>query len=216
MATIEMHEDRLPRAHGPQIVFLLLTTLFALGIAGTALTVSRYQHLVQLDRSVQTRWIAVEEAYQQRADLAPGLVDTVRGTAGLERQAVSQVTKARIDLQPGPATAPTTDDGLTQFEADQNELGVALAYLAVKIDAHPALAMNPKVRSITAAMETTNQRIAEQRDAFNEAANTFNSARGRFPDNLVASLFGTRFSKKATFRAQERPPEPAGFGAGNG
>jgi len=58
-------------------------------------------------------------------------------------------------------------------------------------------------RDLMVQLEGTENRIAVERMRFNEAAQTFNTARNRFPTVVMAGMFGRRFAEKAYFKAQD-------------
>lgn len=209
-AGMHVHQDRLPRARGPQIVFLLLTTLFALSLGTSALVVSRYGDLLALDHTVQSRWTEVDEAYQRRADLAPSVVDRVEGVGGEARAQAELVREAYARLQPAPAVAPTASEGLARYQQAHEALGQAMAAALAVGEASPKLAASADVRALRGQLEGAEAELAALRERFNEAARTFNAARKGFPNSTVAALFGTRFAKKAELgpAAPARPATP--------
>jgi LemA protein len=66
---------------------------------------------------------------------------------------------------------------------------------------YPNLKANENFRDLQAQLEGTENRIAVARNAFNEAAKAYNILIRKFPNNLVAALFG--FGPKAYFEADE-------------
>src|SRR5215469_7391465 len=54
-----------------------------------------YNRLVRLRNRVQNAWSDVDVQLKRRHDLVPGLVETVRGYMGHERQTLEAVTSAR-------------------------------------------------------------------------------------------------------------------------
>ena len=65
---------------------------------------------------------------------------------------------------------------------------------------YPDLKANQNFLDLQAQLEGTENRITTERMKFNEAAKQFNTEIRRFPDNIVASMFG--FEKKGYFEAQ--------------
>lgn len=160
-----------------------------------------YNRMVVSDEYVQASWAQVENVYQRRADLIPNLVETVKGYAAHESETLESVVAAR-----SKATQVTVDptsltpEALSQFNAAQGELSTALGRLLLIKESYPELKANQNFLELQAQLEGTENRIATERMKFNEAAQAFNTGIRKFPDNIIASMFG--FEKKAYFEAQ--------------
>jgi LemA protein len=184
-------------ALGCLVVLILLIGIVVLAGVGT------YNSLVSLDQKVLAQWGQVENQYQRRADLVPNLVETVKGAADFERETFTAVTEARakvgqIQIQPGQLTP----DALAQFQQAQDGLSSALSRLLVVVEKYPELKATQNFRDLQAQLESTENRIAQERRVFNETAQAFNTKRMRFPTVLIAGLFGERFKEKPFFKAQ--------------
>lgn len=177
----------------------------------TALSFSScgYNTLVDLEENVKGKWAQVENAYQRRADLIPNLVNTVKGAADFEQETLTQVIEARAK-----ATSITVDpDNLTPeaihaFQQSQDALSQSLGRLLVSVERYPELKANQNFLELQAQLEGTENRISTERRAFNEATQAYNSAVRRFPNNIMAGIFG--FKQKGYFTAEsgaERAPE---------
>ena len=182
-------------------------------IAGVALIavlgvscVGSYNKLVGLSQAVDGQWAQVENAYQRRADLVPNLVETVKGAANFEKSTMIAVTEARARV--GQASAQASDkivndpEAMKRFQQAQDQLSSALSRLLVVSEAYPDLKATANFRDLQAQLEGTENRIAVERMRFNEAAQTFNTARNSFPTVLIAGMFGSRFAEKTYFKAQ--------------
>ncbi len=171
---------------------------------------SSYNSLVGMDEGVKAAWSQVENVYQRRADLIPNLVKTVEGASNFERETLTQVIEARskataIQLTPEALADP---QALSRFQQAQDALGSALSRLLAVSEAYPELKANQNYLQLQDELAGTENRIAVERKRFNEAAQTFNTARRRFPTVLIAGLLG--FKEKAYFQASpgaDRPPE---------
>jgi LemA protein len=160
-----------------------------------------YNRLVGLQEGVDAAWSQVENVYQRRADLIPNLVETVKGAAQFEQDTFTQVTEARskagqISFQQAP-----TPEQLQQYQAAQGELSAALSRLMVVVERYPELRATEAFRDLQSQLEGTENRIAVERNRFNQVARDYNTARRRFPTNLLAGVLG--FDAKAYFEAQE-------------
>ena len=160
-----------------------------------------YNQMVVSDESVQAAWAQVENVYQRRADLIPNLVETVKGYAAHESATLENVVAARAKAtQVTVDPSDLTPEALAQFNQAQDELSAALGRLLMIQENYPDLKANQNFLELQAQLEGTENRIATERMKFNEAAQAFNTGIRRFPDNIIASMFG--FEKKAYFEAQ--------------
>ena len=66
---------------------------------------------------------------------------------------------------------------------------------------YPDLKANENFRDLQAQLEGTENRIAVARQLFNETAKSYNKTIRRFPNNILAGMFG--FEKKPYFEAEE-------------
>ena len=160
-----------------------------------------YNQMVVSDEHVQASWSQVENVYQRRADLIPNLVATVKGYAAHESETREGVVAARAKAtQVTVDPADLTPEALEQFNQAQGELSAALGRLLLIQENYPDLKANQNFMELQAQLEGTENRIATERMKYNEAAQAFNTGIRRFPDNIVASIFG--FEKKGYFEAQ--------------
>ena len=157
--------------------------------------------MVTAEENVTTAWSQVENQYQRRSDLIPNLVATVKGYAEHESQVFENVTEARARATQMTLSENATPEQLAAFQAAQGELSQALGRLLALAENYPNLKANENFRDLQAQLEGTENRIAVARNAFNEAAKAYNILIRKFPNNLVAGLFG--FGQKAYFEADE-------------
>ena len=185
--------------------------LWALSVA-TAMVLSGcgYNDFQTRDEQVKSAWAEVLNQYQRRADLIPNLVQTVQGYAAQERDVLIGVTNARAKATSIQATPEMVNDpaAMARFAQAQGELSGALSRLLVTVENYPQLKSDALFRDLQAQLEGTENRITVERMRFNEVAQAYNTARLRFPTNLMAGMFG--FKEKPYFRSapgSERAPE---------
>ena len=177
------------------IVVVALVAGLAFWLAG------KYNAIVTEEENVTTACSQVENQYQRRSDLIPNLVATVKGYAEHESQVFENVTEARARATQMTLSEDATPEQLAAFQAAQGELSQALGRLLALAENYPNLKANENFRDLQAQLEGTENRIAVARNAFNEAAKAYNILIRKFPNNLVAGLFG--FGPKAYFEADE-------------
>jgi LemA protein len=179
-------------------VLVLFVIIVGFSIVGT------YNSLVTLDQSVSSQWAQVENVYQRRADLVPNLVETVKGAAAFEKDTFTAVTEARakvgqVKLDAGSVNNP---EAFAKFQQAQDGLGAALSRLLVVVEKYPELTATQNFRDLQVQLEGTENRIAVERQRFNETAQAFNTKRNKFPTVMIVGFFGDKFKEKAYFKAQ--------------
>jgi len=169
-----------------------------------------YNRLVGLSQEVDKQWAQVQNVYQRRADLVPNLVNTVAGAANFEKSTLTEITNARASVgqvKINPGTAPSDPQKLAEFEQAQSKLSGALSRLLVVVERYPELRANANFRDLQAQLEGTENRIAVERQKFNEVTQSYNTAVKSMPAALYAGAMG--FHPKPYFQATagaERPP----------
>lgn len=160
-----------------------------------------YNNMVTQEEQVKTAWSQVENQYQRRLDLIPNLVNTVKGYASHEQETLEGVVNARAAAtQTKIDPSNLTPEALQQFQSTQSELSSALSRLMVVVERYPELKANQNFLELQAQLEGTENRIAVERQRFNETAQGYNTNIRRFPNNMLAGMFG--FFPKAYFSAE--------------
>jgi len=193
-----------------------LGVLVVLALVVGGLAVGNYNTLVRLGQAVDAQWAQVENQYQRRADLIPNLVATVQGAAGFEKSTLEEVVKARASVgQVNLGNLPNDPAAFARFQQAQDGLSSALSRLMVVVERYPELKATQNFRDLQVALEGSENRLAVERNRFNEAAQAYNTARLRFPTVIFARLFGMgeKAYFKATPGAERAPSVNFSFGA---
>ena len=164
--------------------------------------VKGYNHMVVADEQVNKDWAQVANQYQRRADLIPNLVATVKGYAEHEQNTLDAVVAARSHATSITLDANNlTEEQLADFQQRQSDLSMSLGRLLAITENYPDLKANQNFLELQSQLEGTENRITVARNTFNASAQSFNAYIRRFPNNIVANMFG--FEKKAYFQASE-------------
>jgi LemA protein len=183
---------------GVLVILLFAGLVIGLSCWGT------YNRLVTLEQDVNKKWADVQTVYQRRADLIPNLVNTVSGAANFEKSTLTEVTNARASvgrMQINASEAPKTAAQLEEFQRAQGQLSNALSRLLVVTENYPDLKATRAFQELQAQLEGTENRISVERNNFNGAVQSYNTALKRFPTNMVAGMFG--FAARPFFEAQQ-------------
>ena len=161
-----------------------------------------YNNIIKKEETVSQAWANVESAYQRRLDLIPNLVKTVQGSADFEKGTLEAVVNARSKASSVQVDADNLDENaVAQFQAAQDQLTSALNRLMVVVERYPELKSTQGFLELQSQLEGTENRIAVERNKFNEAVQGYNSYIRRFPTNIIAGIFN--FDRKGYFKASE-------------
>lgn len=163
---------------------------------------SGYNGMVNEDENVNLQWSEVENQYQRRLDLIPNLVNVVKGYAAHEKETLEGVIEARAKAtQTTIDPSNITEEQLANFQKAQDGLSGALNRLMVVVEKYPELKANENFLQLQAQLEGTENRITVARKGYNDAATIYNKKVRRFPNSMLAGIFG--FSVRPQFKAQE-------------
>ena len=159
-----------------------------------------YNSMVNKQEAVTSQWAQVQNSYQRRADLIPNLVSTVKGYASHEQETFTAVVEARSKAtQMTVNPEDLTEESIQQFQEAQGQLSSALGKLLMIRENYPELKANQNFLALQDQLEGTENRIAVERNRFNETAREYNQYIRRFPHVIYAGWFG--FKAKGYFGA---------------
>ncbi len=166
-------------------LLILVGVLVALGVVAVMLVagfVSLNNRLVAVRENVHSAWGQVETVLQRRFDLIPNLVNTVKGYAAHEKDVLEEVTRLRSQW----GNAKTTDEKAQVA----GQLEGSLARLLLVVERYPELKADERFRDLQYELSGTENRIAVERQRYNDAVRTYNTSIGQFPGSFVAAMRG--------------------------
>ena len=185
--------------------------LALLAVATLTLSACGVNNVPRYDESAKAAWSEVLNQYQRRADLIPNLVETVRGYAKQEQTTLTAVVEARAKATQMqiPADILTNPEAFKQFQANQANLGSALARLLVVTEQYPDLKSNQGFLSLQSQLEGTENRITVARRDYIAAVQAYNTELRTIPGRWIAGLLYPDAKVMETFtisaQAQEAP-----------
>jgi LemA protein len=165
---------------GLVITIVIIVVLVVLGLVLMGI----YNRLVALRQSSNQAFADIDVQLQQRRDLIPNLVETVKGYASHERGTLEAVINARN----AAASANTVGEKVHA----ENMLSGALRQLFALSEAYPDLKANQNFMQLQAEIGDVENKLASSRRFFNNAVSEFNAAIQQFPAVLFAGMFGFR------------------------
>ncbi len=155
---------------------LLVLLVLVLGFGGYLL--STYNSLVTHREAVSGKWAQVESQYQRRFDLIPNLVEAVKGSMKQETAVFGAIAEARTRYG-GAQTIAQKAEAAEQLDS-------AFARLLVVMEQYPQLKSIDTVTTLMSQLEGTENRIAVERQRFNEEVQGYNVKVKTFPTSMVA------------------------------
>lgn len=159
---------------------------------------SGYNKLVTGDQNVKKVWGNVETNYQRRTDLYNSVIKTIEASANFEKSLLKDVVEARAKL--GQVTVNVDDQqSLDQYQQAQGQMRGAFSNLLGYVENYPDIKTTKAFQDFQTQIEGTENRINVARQDYNTAVESYNLLVKRFPNNLMAGMFG--FSSKAYYKA---------------
>jgi len=141
-----------------------------------------YNNLASKRILVREAWSGIGTFLQQRNDLIPNLVETVKGYALHESTTLENVVKWRNKA----VSATSTSD---KMEAN-NKMNEALVDFFAVAEQYPDLKANSNFLSLQSDLKEMEVSINQSRRYYNGAVRNFNQAVAVFPSNIIAGMFG--------------------------
>jgi LemA protein len=164
-------------------IFLVVCGVIAAVAIGVVLwAIGVYNTLARGKVGVQGAWADIDVQLKRRHDLIPNLVETVKGYAKHEREALEAVIAARARA----VSAGPIDEKI----AAEGGLSAALGRLMAVAEAYPDLKANTNFLQLQGELTSTENIIGGARGGYNNAAGAYNQTLVQFPTNILANMFG--------------------------
>lgn len=169
-----------------------LITLIVIAVIAIYL-ISLFNKLVNLKNRYQNAFAQIDVQLKRRYDLIPNLVETAKAYMAHESKTLEAVVEARNTALQQLKTAssnPADVQAMAGLGHAETQLGGALGRLNVTMEAYPDLKANQNMMQLSEELTSTENKVSFARQAMNDAATEYNTARQSFPANIVAGLFG--------------------------
>lgn len=183
----------------PSLFWVLLAIIAVLVV----IVISMYNSLVALRNRVRNAYSQMDVQMKNRADLIPGLVETVKGAAGHERGTLEAVIQARSAVM----NASTPDESM---EAN-NQLTGALNRMMLLVENYPELKANANFQQLMNELREAEEKIRYSRQFYNDTVQKYNTKIEVFPSNIIAGMFGFRQERFFEITESERQAPKVDF-----
>lgn len=173
-----------------------------------AFPVSIYNRLVSLKNRFKNAFAQIDVQLKRRYDLIPNLVNVAKQYMSHERETLEAVIQARnqaADTEQQVAEQPDDPEAMQKLMGAEKNLSGTLGRLFALSENYPDLKANQNMMQLSEELTSTENKVAFARQSFNDAVMTYNTSREKFPNIVVANMFG--FDEASLFEidvAEER------------
>ena len=185
------------------VVLSIVGVLLILAIILVAWGISAYNKLVKARNKVKNQWAQIDVQVKRRFDLIPSLVETVKGYAKHESSIYEQFAQARKMY----ADAQKNSSPSELAKADANLSKALSIFVNAVTEQYPELKADANFASLQNELKTTEDKIAYQRQFYNDVVMSYNNLREVFPTVVIANMF--RFKEAELFNTSDDVRENA-------
>ncbi len=175
-----------------------IVIIAAVVVLAALLFIVYHNRFVNYRNRIDNAWHQIDVQLKRRYDLIPNLVETVKGYAEHERGVFENVTKARAQA--------IGAGGVGEQAQAENAVTGALRQLFAVAENYPDLKANTNFLALQEELSGTESKIAFARQFYNDSVMAYDTARQKFPGNIVAGMFSGKFSAREYFEI-ETPAE---------
>ena len=158
-----------------------------------AWVVGMYNGLVTARNTYRNAFAQIDVQLTRRHDLIPNLVATAKGYMAHERGTLEAVVQARngaVDAQTAASAKPGDPGAMQNLGSAEGILTQSLGRLFALAEAYPDLKANQNMMQLSEELTSTENKVSFARQAYNDAAMTYNNKREVFPSSIVAGAAG--------------------------
>lgn len=160
----------------------------------TGILLSSYNKFVRANNRVSESESAIDVLLNQRFDLLPNIIETVKGYTKHESGTLEELVKLRSSYN---------NDGFSIDETEKiNEKFGSIIALA---ENYPELKANSQFMSLQSTLSDIEDKLNSARLFYNNAVTRYNNMVESIPSNIVAKIFG--FNKKELFKLDDSKKE---------
>ena len=187
------------------LVFLGIIVLFIFSLVGI------YNSLVTLRNRFKNAFAQIDVQLKRRYDLIPNLVETAKGYMKHERETLEAVISARNQAASAAKSAaadPSDAGAMKGLLGAEGALTGAMGRLFAVMESYPDLKANQNMMAVQEELTSTENKVAFARQAYNDAVTSYNTAREKFPNALIAGPAGFKPAELFEIEAAQEREAP--------
>ena len=145
---------------------------------------SYYNRFVLLGNRIDNSLSQINVQLKRRADLIPNLIETVKGFAKHEKEAIKAVTDARKAL--------VSAEGIEKKVKADEGLEKALKTIFAIAEGYPDLKANTNFLELQRELSATEDKVAYARQHYNDSILSYNNLCKTFPGVFFARIYGKK------------------------
>ena len=165
-------------------MLLWLWVLISVAVLIIVIIFYYYNRFAVLNNRIGNSLSQIDVQLKRRADLIPNLIETVKGFAKHEKDAIKAVTDARKALV-------GAKDIVGKVRAD-NQLQSALKTIFAIAEGYPDLKANTNFLELQRELASTEDKVAYSRQFYNDSILSYNNMCQKFPGNMFAGIYGKK------------------------
>ena len=158
----------------------IIAMIFVAGIIGYGISI--YNSLVQVKNNTEKAWKNIDVLLLQRHDELPNLVETVKGCMKHEKDVLERLIKLRSSYNEA--------ENMNEKIRLENQLNREMLRMHHVWESYPDLKTNQNFIKLQERISGLESSIADRREFFNDSVNIYNIQIERFPEVVLANMFG--------------------------
>lgn len=155
-----------------------------------------YNRFAVLGNRIDNSLSQIDVQLKRRADLIPNLIETVKGFAKHEKEAIKAVTDARKAL--------VSAEGIESKVNADKKLESALKTIFAIAENYPDLKANTNFLELQRELSATEDKIAYARQYYNDSILTYNNLCRTFPGTFFANIYGKKSREYLKISEEEK------------
>jgi LemA protein len=170
------------------IIILAIVAILALW------AISVRNGLATAETGINGKWGEVETQFQRKMKLYENVIATIKGSAKNEDTTLIKITqlRAKIPANIDPNNPQALADANRQFDQMRSAINIS-------VEAYPNLQTTAAYKEFQSQIEGTENRVTVAIRDWNQAITDYNTKLVRFPNNILAGLFG--YKAKQNFKS---------------